>query len=39
MKELKYHPIYSEIIMSTAGDSFNVFKPAIDDDASDISEE
>lgn len=33
MKELKYHPIYYEMIMSTANDGFHLFKPALDDNA------
>ena len=32
MKELRYHPRYNEMIISTSLDGFNVFKPALDDE-------
>ena len=39
MKELKYHPIYYDVILSTASDGFHIFKPALDDVNDDESEE
>lgn len=36
MKELRYHPIYHEMIVCTALDSVNVFKPALDVSESSI---
>lgn len=39
MKELRYHPIYSEMIASTALDGINVFKPALDSNESSIRSE
>ena len=30
MKELRYHPVYPDLIMNTAQDGFHVFKPALD---------
>lgn len=32
MKELRYHPKYYEMILSTAGDGFHIFKPALNDE-------
>ncbi len=31
MKELRFHPIYFEMIISTAGSGFHLFKPSLDD--------
>ncbi|CAD8210558.1 unnamed protein product [Paramecium octaurelia] len=32
LKELKYHPIYYEMIVSTSANGFNVFKPTLDEE-------
>ncbi|EAS04841.1 histone-binding protein RBBP4 or subunit C of Caf1 complex protein (macronuclear) [Tetrahymena thermophila SB210] len=32
MKELRYHPKYYEMIVSTAADGFHIFKPALNDE-------
>jgi len=31
MKELRYHPLYYDMIVSTSGDSLHVFKPNFED--------
>lgn len=36
MKELRFHPIYRTLILTTAEDSFNVFRPNLDPE--DMSE-
>jgi len=30
MKELRFHPQYSSVLVTTAEDSFNVFKPNLE---------
>jgi hypothetical protein len=30
LKELRYHPVYNEMIVSTAASGFNVFKATLD---------
>ena len=32
MKELRFHPYFREMIVTTAEDSFNIFKPNLDPD-------
>lgn len=32
MKELRYHPKYYDMIISTAVDGFHIFKPALNDE-------
>ena len=32
MKEVRFHPYYKTLLVSTAGDSFNVFRPNFDPD-------
>ncbi|CAD8113164.1 unnamed protein product [Paramecium primaurelia] len=32
LKELKYHPVYYEMIVSTSANGFNVFKPTLDEE-------
>ena len=32
MKELRFHPYYREMIITTAEDSFNIFRPNLDPD-------
>jgi len=39
MKELKYHPLYYEMLICTAEDGFNLFKPALNEDLSEDEEE
>ena len=34
MKELRYHPLYPELIGCTSLDGFNLFKPALDENDS-----
>lgn len=34
MKELRYHPLLFDMIVSTSGDSLHVFKPNLDDKSS-----
>ena len=31
MKEIRYHPIYFDMVVSTSGDSLHVFKPNLDE--------
>jgi len=38
MKELKYHPIYDEMLICTGLDGIHLFKPALDE-ATIISED
>jgi ribosome assembly protein RRB1 len=33
VKEVRWHPIYKDVLMTTAHSGFNVFKPAINEDA------
>lgn len=38
MKELRFHPYYKEMILTTAEDSYNIFRPNLEpeeDDAAD----
>lgn len=30
MKELRFHPYYKEMIVTTAKDSYNIFRPNLD---------
>lgn len=39
MKELRYHPLYYDMIVSTSGDSLHVFKPNLDDVSSENSQD
>ena len=40
MKELRFHPQYRTLILSTAEDSFNIFRPNLDpEDDDDTNEE
>lgn len=32
MKEVRFHPQFKTLLVSTAGDSFNVFRPNFDPD-------
>lgn len=32
IKELKYHPIYNEVVGATGHNGFHVFKPCLDDE-------
>lgn len=32
MKELRFHPYFREMIVTTAEDSFNIFRPNLDPD-------
>ncbi len=36
---MRFHPIYYEVILSTSGDGFHIFKPALDDDLSEDENE
>lgn len=40
LKEIRWHPIYEEVLLSTAADGFNIFKPNLneDDDLNDDEE-
>lgn len=37
LKECKWHPVYQNVLISTASDGYNVFEPAIDVDDEDSS--
>lgn len=37
LKELKYHPVYFEMLTSTSASGFNVFKPTLDEESSKSS--
>lgn len=42
LRELRWHPVYKDVVLSTALDSFNVFQPSLDemddlDDQADIN--
>lgn len=41
MKELRFHPYYKEMIVTTAEDSFNIFRPNLEPEENDedIAEE
>ena len=34
MKELKYHPIYNDMVICTSLEGFHIFKPAFDEEGS-----
>jgi hypothetical protein len=36
MKELRFHPYYREMIITTAEDSYNVFRPNLDPEDDDF---
>ena len=38
MKELRFHPQFRTIILTTAEDSFNIFRPNLDPDFEDDAE-
>lgn len=35
LKDVKWHPVYQNVMMTSASDGYNVFQPGIDDDASE----
>lgn len=39
IKELRYHPYYEDVLVSTAQDSYNIFKPNFDPDQQPENEE
>lgn len=39
VKELKFHPVYKNFLVSTAENGLNIFKPAFDDEDEDLSDE
>lgn len=39
LKEGKWHPVLNNVLVSTAGNGYNVFEPAIDEEPSDDEEE
>ncbi len=39
IKELKYHPIYNEVLVGTGSNGLHVFKPCMDDDLKSLDEE
>lgn len=36
LKDLKWHPVYQNVMMTSAVDGYNVFQPAIDEEASEV---
>ena len=36
MKELRFHPYYREMIVTTAEDSYNIFRPNLDPEDDDF---
>jgi len=38
MKELRFHPYYQEMIITTAEDSYNIFRPNLDPEEDDVLE-
>ncbi len=36
MKELRFHPYYKEMIITTAEDSYNIFRPNLDPEEDDL---
>ena len=38
MKELRFHPYYKEMLVTTAEDSFNIFRPNLDPEEGEIDE-
>lgn len=39
IKELRFHPFYDSVLVSTAQDSYNIFKPNFDPDQQEEEEE
>ena len=39
IKELRFHPYYANMIVTTAEDSYNIFKPNLDPEEEDDEEE
>lgn len=37
MKELRFHPYYKEMILTTAEDSYNIFRPNLDPEEEDAA--
>ena len=35
MKELRFHPYYKEMIVTTAEDSYNIFRPNLEPEGED----
>lgn len=38
IKELRFHPYYKEMILTTAEDSYNIFRPNLEPDEEDEEE-
>ncbi len=39
IKELKYHPIYNELLIATGSNGVHLFKPCLDDDLRSLEED
>lgn len=39
MKELRFHPYYKEMILTTAEDSYNIFRPNLEPEEDDYLED
>ena len=39
VKEIRWHPVYKDVVISTANDGFNIFKPALDEEDSEEDED
>ena len=39
MKELRFHPQYRTVVLTTSEDSFNIFRPNLDPEEEEVEEE